>query len=78
MILLESDGVKSSIFKIFILQDIACNSCIFSKEDVEKMKNKVKRNLILALTIGGIATIPNFVFANTALNTPGTVTDLGV
>lgn len=30
------------------------------------MKNKVKRNLILALTtltIGGIATIPNFVFA---------------
>lgn len=40
------------------------------------MKNKVKRNLILALTIGGIATIPNFVFANTAVNTPGTVTDL--
>lgn len=42
------------------------------------MKNKVKRNLILALTtltIGGIATIPNFVFANTAVNTPGTVTD---
>lgn len=38
------------------------------------MKNKVKRNLILAL--GGIATIPNFVFANTAVNTPGTVTDL--
>ena len=45
------------------------------------MKNKVKRNLILALTtltIGGIATIPNFVFANTAVNTPGTVTDSGV
>ena len=40
------------------------------------MKNKVKRNLILALTIGAIATIPNFVFANTAGNTPGTVTDL--
>ena len=43
------------------------------------MKNKVKRNLISALTtltIGGIATIPNFVFANTAVNTPGTVTDL--
>lgn len=43
------------------------------------MKNKVKRNLILALTtltIGAIATIPNFVFANTAVNTPGTVTDL--
>lgn len=40
------------------------------------MRNKVKRNFILALTIGGIATIPNFVFANTAINTPGTVTDL--